>query len=146
MNASTGATEDPTDLLTDRPELDGLAAGLLGPLRSDRAARLRASARGAVIGVASLALWLCAWELASRYELELFFRFENIPAPSEVLRALGELLLLSDRVVVLSHRPGAVKAELPIGLPRPRTRDLLTSPELMALKRTAFELLLGGTA
>jgi len=51
-------------------------------------------------------------------------------------------VFLSDRVVVLSRRPGTVKAELPIGLPRPRTRDILTSADFMQLKRQAFDLLL----
>ena len=60
-----------------------------------------------------------------------------------VTHDVDEAVFLSDRVVVLSQRPGAVKAELPIDLPRPRSRELLVSPELMALKRTAFELLLG---
>jgi NitT/TauT family transport system permease protein len=54
--------------------------------------KLRASARAVVVGSFSIALWLVAWELASRHELELFFRFENIPAPTEVVAALGELL------------------------------------------------------
>ncbi|RYZ10146.1 MAG: ABC transporter permease [Myxococcales bacterium] len=54
--------------------------------------KLRASARAVAIGAVSILVWLGAWELASRYELELFFRFENIPAPSEVVVALGELL------------------------------------------------------
>lgn len=44
------------------------------------------------VGLGSLALWLTLWELASRYEWELLFRFENIPAPSEVFVAVGELL------------------------------------------------------
>lgn len=61
--------------------------------RAPRSAeRWRASARAAAIGLVSIAVWLAAWELASRWELELFFRFENIPAPSEVVVALGELL------------------------------------------------------
>src|SRR4051794_8578225 len=51
-----------------------------------------ASVRAVLIGCASIAIWLGVWELASRYELDFFFRFENIPAPSEVLLALGELL------------------------------------------------------
>jgi NitT/TauT family transport system permease protein len=59
---------------------------------SGRAEKLRASAAAFAIGAVSIAAWLGAWELASRYELELFFRFENIPAPSEVLVALAELL------------------------------------------------------
>jgi NitT/TauT family transport system permease protein len=54
--------------------------------------RWRESLRGFGIGALSIALWLVAWELSSRFELEVFFRFENIPAPSEVAVALTELL------------------------------------------------------
>lgn len=54
--------------------------------------RLRVPVQSLGVGLASLAVWLGAWELASRYELDLFFRFENIPAPSEVLLALTDLL------------------------------------------------------
>jgi NitT/TauT family transport system permease protein len=44
------------------------------------------------LGALSIVLWLLSWEAASRYEWSLFFRFENIPAPSEVVGAAGELL------------------------------------------------------
>jgi NitT/TauT family transport system permease protein len=56
------------------------------------APRWRSSVGAVAVGFVSLLLWLAAWELASRYELDLFFRFENIPAPSEVVVAFGELL------------------------------------------------------
>lgn len=59
-----------------------------------------------------------------------------------VTHDVDEAVFLSDRVVVLSRRPGTVKAQLPIGLPRPRTRDVLTSLEFTQLKREALELLL----
>jgi ABC-type nitrate/sulfonate/bicarbonate transport system ATPase subunit len=63
-----------------------------------------------------------------------------------VTHDVDEAVFLSDRVVVLSERPGTIKAELAVELPRPRTLDLLTSPEFSLLKRRAFELLLRGTA
>lgn len=59
-----------------------------------------------------------------------------------VTHDVDEAVFLSDRVVVLTRRPGSVKAELPIHLPRPRTLELLTSPEFTGLKRRALELLL----
>jgi NitT/TauT family transport system ATP-binding protein len=46
-------------------------------------------------------------------------------------------------VVVLTPRPGRVRAELAVPLPRPRRLHVLTSPEFTALKRQALELLLG---
>jgi NitT/TauT family transport system ATP-binding protein len=62
-----------------------------------------------------------------------------------VTHDVDEAVFLSDRVVVLTRRPGTVKAELPVPLPRPRELSLLTSPEFTALKRRAFELLLLGS-
>lgn len=44
------------------------------------------------VGALSIALWLGGWEAACAYEIDLFFRFENIPAPSRVVLAVGELV------------------------------------------------------
>jgi len=53
----------------------------------------RFARRAVAVGVSavSLAVWLGLWQAASVYEWELFFRFENIPAPTEVFLAAGEL-------------------------------------------------------
>jgi NitT/TauT family transport system permease protein len=90
MTISAGSSEQAGLLASEPAELDDPAPSSAGRARGQ--ARLQASVRSAGIGAVSLALWLVAWELASRYELELFFRFENIPAPSEVALALSELL------------------------------------------------------
>ena len=62
-----------------------------------------------------------------------------------VTHDVDEAVFLSDRVVVLTKRPGTVKAELRVDLPRPRGLSLLTSPEFTELKRSALELLLAET-
>jgi NitT/TauT family transport system ATP-binding protein len=62
-----------------------------------------------------------------------------------VTHDVDEAIFLSDRIVVLSERPGRVKAELSVALPRPRTRNLLTSTAFMQLKRDALELLFDGS-
>jgi len=54
--------------------------------------RLTKRLRAAFVGALSIALWLGLWQLASVQKWDMFFRFENIPAPSEVVLALGELL------------------------------------------------------
>jgi len=54
-------------------------------------ARLSVRIRSGFIGALSIALWLCCWQLASVHKWNFFFRFENIPAPSEVAAAFGEL-------------------------------------------------------
>lgn len=48
-----------------------------------------------------------------------------------VTHDLDEALALADRVVVLGGRPGRVRRELPVTLPRPRRR---TAPEFQRLK------------
>ncbi len=50
-----------------------------------------------------------------------------------VTHAIHEAVWLADRVLVLSQRPGILKADIPIPLPRPRTEDLLIRPDYLAL-------------
>jgi ABC-type nitrate/sulfonate/bicarbonate transport system ATPase subunit len=59
-----------------------------------------------------------------------------------VTHDVDEAILLADRVAVLSPRPGCVRAELEVGLPRPRRRlELVTDPSFTALKAEALEVL-----
>ncbi|HYQ15831.1 MAG TPA: ABC transporter permease [Polyangiaceae bacterium] len=86
------SSEHAVELLPSAAELDDSAVGLLAAEQAQRSGRFRASLRSTAIGLVSIVVWLSAWELASRYELDFFFRFENIPAPSEVALAVGELV------------------------------------------------------
>jgi ABC-type nitrate/sulfonate/bicarbonate transport system ATPase subunit len=53
-----------------------------------------------------------------------------------------EALYLCDRVLVLSERPGRVKAEIEVTLQRPRPRrETVTAPQFTALRQEALEAL-----
>jgi NitT/TauT family transport system permease protein len=53
--------------------------------------RLQRALGALLVGVLSLAVWLSLWQLASTHKWQFFLRFDNIPAPTEVLLAAGEL-------------------------------------------------------
>jgi ABC-type nitrate/sulfonate/bicarbonate transport system ATPase subunit len=62
-----------------------------------------------------------------------------------VTHDVEEAIWLADRIVVLSPRPGRVKAQIPVDLPRPRTLETRFCPEFSALKRAVWHALgLGG--
>ena len=48
---------------------------------------------------------------------------------------IDEAIFLGDKVVVMTARPGTIKCEETIHLPRPRDLSVVTTPEFMAVKR-----------
>lgn len=56
-----------------------------------------------------------------------------------VTHDLNEAVLLSDRVIVLSQRPGRVSADLHINLPRPRQPETAFLPEFAGFARAVRE-------
>ena len=50
-----------------------------------------------------------------------------------------EAVYLSDRVAVMTNRPGRIKTIVPIGLPRPRHYDMVASSEFQRLHRTVLD-------
>jgi NitT/TauT family transport system ATP-binding protein len=52
-----------------------------------------------------------------------------------VTHSISEAILLADRVLVLTPRPGQVQLDLPVTLPRPRQRDMRYTPEFSELSR-----------
>jgi len=60
--------------------------------------------------------------IQARASLTIFF----------VTHHIADAVFLSDRVAVLSPRPGHVRADIPIGLPRPRGRATREDPAFLA--------------
>jgi NitT/TauT family transport system ATP-binding protein len=58
-----------------------------------------------------------------------------------VTHDIEESIFLSDRIYVMSARPGRIKAEIAVPLPRPRTLDATTDPAFVILKRQIFDLI-----
>ena len=57
-----------------------------------------------------------------------------------ITHSIDEALILSDRIVVMSARPGRIKAVLPNPLPTPRHVSVQLSPEYIALKAQVWRL------
>jgi NitT/TauT family transport system ATP-binding protein len=58
-----------------------------------------------------------------------------------VTHSIPEALLLSDRVLVLSHRPARVLADITVDLPRPRTLDDQALPTFVQLEQRIRSML-----
>ena len=52
---------------------------------------------------------------------------------------VDEAIFLGDRVLVMTARPGSVKLEQVVDLPRPRRPEIVTSPEFVRFKRTLLD-------
>jgi NitT/TauT family transport system ATP-binding protein len=58
-----------------------------------------------------------------------------------VTHAIDEAILLGDEVVVMTARPGRIKEVIPVGLPRPRSQDMVNTPEFGRLYDRALHLI-----
>ena len=50
-----------------------------------------------------------------------------------ITHSITEAVQLSDRIIVMSYRPGRVKRVVKVDLPRPRSSDVVSSPEFGAI-------------
>jgi NitT/TauT family transport system ATP-binding protein len=58
-----------------------------------------------------------------------------------ITHQIDEAVFLSDRVIVFSARPGSVREELTIELPRPRTLELKRTPEFVRFVDRIWQLI-----
>jgi NitT/TauT family transport system ATP-binding protein len=58
-----------------------------------------------------------------------------------VTHSIDEAVLLSDRVVVMSASPGKIRAFVDVDLPRPRTVEMMSSPQYAALSQRIWHTL-----
>ena len=58
-----------------------------------------------------------------------------------VTHSIAEAVLLSDRVIVLTPRPGCIAADIEIDLPRPRDEDIESHPDFIAYTQRLRALL-----
>lgn len=58
-----------------------------------------------------------------------------------ITHSLDEAIYLSDRIAVMTHRPGRIKSVLDIALPRPRPAEIRHAPAFMQLREQAWDVL-----
>lgn len=55
-----------------------------------------------------------------------------------VSHEIDEAILLSDRVLVMSHRPARILASVPVGLPKPRSKEVVLTEDFLQIKSEIF--------
>jgi|AntRauTorcE11898_2_1112593.scaffolds.fasta_scaffold06264_2 NitT/TauT family transport system ATP-binding protein len=70
-----------------------------------------------------------------RHLLELYSR--NRKTIVFITHDLEEALFLADRVIVMTTRPGTLKMDIAVNLPRPRKREMMASDAYLALREKA---------
>ena len=74
-----------------------------------------------------------------RFLLDLWQRLR--PTVLFITHDVEEAVLLGDRVVVMTPRPGRISAEVSVPLTRPRHWDMALTPEFLQMKREVLQIL-----
>jgi NitT/TauT family transport system ATP-binding protein len=56
-----------------------------------------------------------------------------------ITHMISEAILLSDRVIVFSHRPGRIRSEFAVPLPRPRSLEIKSDPRFVELENIVWK-------
>ena len=115
-----------------RESFSRLRAALLRTLLTEREVLLLDEPFGALDALTRLQLQLGLTDVWQTFHKTILL----------VTHDVEEAIFLSDQILVLSPRPGRVRRQLTVPLPRPRTVDMLASPEVMGMKKELLELLL----
>ena len=77
----------------------------------------------------------------SMQELLLQLWVEFKPTVFFITHDVSEAIFISDRVLVMSKRPGRVKLCIDVDVPKPRTLDFMTTPHFIELQRELLHTL-----
>ncbi|PZW48396.1 ABC-type nitrate/sulfonate/bicarbonate transport system ATPase subunit [Humitalea rosea] len=77
--------------------------------------------------------------LMQRWLLDIWSRYRRTIV--FITHDIDEAIFLADRVLVMGARPGRIRMDRAIDLPRPRAAALITAPEFTAIKRELLEVL-----
>ena len=72
--------------------------------------------------------------------LQILSRFQK--AVLFVTHSIDEAIYLSDRIYMISERPGRIILQTEISLPLPRSRSLVTSPLFASYRQTLMQALM----
>jgi NitT/TauT family transport system ATP-binding protein len=58
-----------------------------------------------------------------------------------ITHEIDEAIFLADRLAIMTFQPGKIKAEIEVGLPRPRSFQMMATPQFMKIRTLALDLL-----